>query len=209
MGSLPPLARRAVRTAVPLGLAVAAGVLVVLFVFGRSSSHAWSGTAFADPQPAPALDGLQLDDGTPADLGAYRGEVVVVYFGYTSCPDVCPLTLSQTARALDALGDRGDEVQVVMISVDPARDTLEVLGEYVRHFDDRFVGMGGTEPAVLEVAGQYGVYFQALPAGDDGFYEVDHTSTLLGIDRDGNLKVVWNPDVDAGALEADLEELLG
>jgi protein SCO1/2 len=209
MGTLPPLARRVLRTAVPLCLAVTAGVLVVVFVFARSGSHAWSGTAFADPAPAPSLDGLLVDDGTPADLAAYEGKVVVLYFGYTSCPDVCPLTLSRAARAVDGLGDRGDEVQVVMVSVDPARDTLDVLGEYVRHFDERFVGMGGTESAVLEVAGQYGVFFQALPADDDGFYEVDHTATLLGIDRDGNLEVVWSPDVDVDPLRADLEELLG
>ena len=208
MGSLPPLTRRALGFALPFGLAVAAGVLVVLFVFGRGGSHTWSGTTFPDPQPAAGLDGLLLDDGTPADLAAFEGKVVVVYFGYANCPDVCPLTLSRTADAVEGLGDRGDDVQVAMVSVDPARDTLDLLGEYVRFFDERFVGVGGSEADLLEVAGQYGVFFQALPADDDGFYEVDHTATLLGIDRDGNLRVVWSPDIGADPLRDDLAELL-
>lgn len=162
--------------------------------------------------PAPDVSGLSLPDvtadGAEFVFEAADGEVLLVYFGYTSCPDVCPLTLSRVARAIEGLGDRGDEVQVLMVSVDPARDTLDVLGEYLRNFDERFVGVGGDMASVANMAASYGVFFEAQPPDDDGFYEVDHTSTLLGIDRQGNLKVIWNPDVEADPLRSDIEELL-
>ena len=183
--------RHLLRTAIPMLLAVVAGGLMLVFVLREVAPHSWNGTAFAAPDPAPAFTGLSFDSGEPADLTRYEGKVVVVFFGYTSCPDVCPLTLSRVARAIEGLGDRGDEVQVLMVSVDPARDTLDVLGEYLRNFDERFVGV-----------------FEAQPPDDDGVYEVDHTSTLLGIDRQGNLKVIWNPDVEADPLRSDIEELL-
>ncbi|MEZ5245105.1 MAG: SCO family protein [Acidimicrobiales bacterium] len=204
-----PLWIRLLRTVVPMLLAIAAGAIVLVFVVREVAPHSWSGTAFADPDPAPDFTGLSFDSGEPADLDRYEGKVVVVYFGYTSCPDVCPLTLSRAARAIDGLGDRGDDVQLFMISVDPARDTLERLGEYLRFFDERFIGVGGDVAAVADVAASYGVFFEPQPPEDDGFYEVDHTATLLGIDRQGNLKVIWNPDVEADPLRSDLEELLG
>ena len=196
------------RTAIPVLLAVVAGVSMLVFVLREVAPHSWNGTAFAAPDPAPAFTGLSFDSGEPADLTRYEGKVVVVFFGYTSCPDVCPLTLSRVARAIEGLGDRGDEVQVLMVSVDPARDTLDVLGEYLRNFDERFVGVGGDMASVANMAASYGVFFEAQPPDDDGFYEVDHTSTLLGIDRQGNLKVIWNPDVEADPLRSDIEELL-
>lgn len=200
--------RYLLRTAIPMLLAVVAGGLMLVFVLREVAPHSWNGTAFASPDPAPALTGLSLDSGEPADLARYEGKVVIVFFGYTSCPDVCPLTLSRVARAIEGLGDRGDEVQVLMVSVDPARDTLDVLGEYLRNFDERFVGVGGDMASVANMAASYGVFFDAQPPDDDGFYEVDHTSTLLGIDRQGNLKVIWNPDVEADPLRSDIEELL-
>ena len=200
--------RHLLRTAIPMLLAVVAGGLMLVFVLREVAPHSWNGTAFAAPDPAPAFTGLSFDSGEPADLTRYEGKVVVVFFGYTSCPDVCPLTLSRVARAIEGLGDRGDEVQVLMVSGDPARDTLDVLGEYLRNFDERFVGVGGDMASVANMAASYGVFFEAQPPDDDGFYEVDHTSTLLGIDRQGNLKVIWNPDVEADPLRSDIEELL-
>ena len=208
MHRAPSRMRHLLRTVLPMLAAVAAGALVLVFVLREVAPHSWSGTAFADPDPAPAFTGLSFDSGEPADLARYEGKVVVVFFGYTSCPDVCPLTLSRVARAIDGLGDRSNDVQLVMLSVDPARDTLDHLGEYLRLFDDRFVGVGGDLDAVANVAASYGVFFENQPPDDDGFYEVDHTSTLLGIDREGNLKVIWNPDVEADPLRSDLEELL-
>jgi len=203
------MASRILRTVVPMLVAVAAGALVLVLVVREVAPHSWNGTAFASATPAPPFSGLTDDAGNPADLAAQEGKVVVVYFGYTSCPDVCPLTLSRAARAIDALGDRGDDVQLYMVSVDPARDTLDRLGEYLRHFDDRFVGLGGDVDTVADVAASYGVFFEVQPPDDTGFYEVDHTATLLGIDRDGNLKVIWDPDIEADPLQSDLEELLG
>ncbi len=204
------MAARTVLTTASLVVgAVLAGIVAVLIGARFLVPDPWNGTTFATASPAPSFDGLLLDSGEPADLDDWDGMARIVFFGYTSCPDVCPLTLSTAAKALDDLGADADEVQVVMVSVDPDRDTLDDLGVYVRHFDESFVGVSGDFETVGAVATAYGVYFDPQEPGDNGFYEVDHTATLMGIDRDGNLKVIWSPDIEADALRDDLDKLLG
>lgn len=189
-------------------LAVLAGLVTVQLALRALRPHAWAGTSFASPEPAAALDGLVLDTGDPADLSSHRGDVVLLYFGYTWCPDVCPTTLSVAARAIESLGDDGERVHVYMITVDPGRDPLPDLGRYVDHFDPDFVGVGGAEADIAEVAALYGVYYQLQPPDENGNYLVDHTATLMGIDPNGNLKVLWDPTVTIDDLAADLRELL-
>jgi protein SCO1/2 len=153
------------------------------------------------------MDGLVLDDGSPVHLDAFRGEVVLVYFGYLSCPDVCPTTLATAADAIDSVG-AADDVTLLMVSVDPARDSLDEIGDYVRHFHPSFAGVGGPEPAVADAATLYGIFYELGDPDDNGDYDVAHTAGLLGIDRDGNLAVRWGPDVGTDALAADLREML-
>ena len=189
-------------------LAIVAGLVATPFLLSQFRPHAWAGTRLPTGTEAPSLSALTLDDGTVADLGAFEGDVVLVFFGYTFCPDVCPLTLSVAAEAVAALGDRSDDVHVLMVSVDPARDQLDDLATYVRHFDPDFRGVGGAPEDIAAAASLYGVYFDAGPVDDNGFYLVDHTATLMGIGPDGSLAVVWRHDVDPADLTADLEELL-
>lgn len=188
---------------VPLLVAV-----VVYGLFMWLQPHAYSGTVMQAPTAAPSMEELTGIDGQPVDLAAYRGDVVVVYFGYTFCPDVCPTTLSMAARAREQLGGDADRVHVMMVSVDPARDTVERVRDYVAAFDPSFLGATGDLAAVERVAATYGVFFaEGQPLGDDG-YAVDHTATLMAIDTDGKLRIVWPTDVTADALAADLGELL-
>ena len=189
-------------------VAIGAGLVATPFLVAQFRPHSWAGTTLPDGTEAPALAGLSLDDGTAADLGRYDGDVVLLFFGYTFCPDVCPLTLSMAAQAIESLGDRADDVHLLMVSVDPERDDLDDLATYVRHFDPDFRGVGGDAADIATAASLYGVYFDIGEPDDNGFYLVDHTATLMGIGPDGTLDVVWRHDVAADDLASDLEELL-
>jgi protein SCO1/2 len=194
-----------------LALIVGAPLLVVvLAVVGLRllGPHVYSGTIMQAPTAAPQMDGLVWSDGSPVDLGEFAGDVVLVYFGYTYCPDVCPTTLTAVDRSIDLLeGDTG-RVHTMMVSVDPERDDPASLGEYVRAFDPSFRGATGERDAIERVASTYGVFFARGEEYDDGNYAVDHTAYLMGIDTDGHLRIVWPTTVTADALAADIDALL-
>ena len=194
-------------------LAMVAATVVAVVALGwfglrLLQPHPYSGTVLQAPNPAPSLDGLVDSTGAPIDLATFGGDLVLIYFGYTNCPDVCPTTLSQVARALDELGDDAERVHVMMISVDPERDELTMLGDYVRSFDPSFIGASGEFDDVERVASTYGVDFAAEETSPDGAYDVDHSATLMGVDGDGRLRIVWPALLDVDALAADLRELL-
>lgn len=170
--------------------------------------HPYSGTVMQAPTAAPSMEGLVWDDGTPVDVTALGGELVLVYFGYTACPDVCPTTMVSVDRALEEIGDEVERVRVVMISIDPARDDAARVGEYVRSFDPSFRGVSGPVEDVERVASTYGIYFARDEPLEGGGYTMSHTSTLLGIDPDGHLRIVWPSVLDPEALAADITELL-
>ncbi len=203
----PSARRRRGRTAaVVLGVPVLVAVLVYAAML-LLRPHPYAGTVMQAPTPAPSMDELIGIDGEPVDLAAFRGDVVVLYFGYTFCPDVCPTTLAMAARARERLGDDGERVHVMMVSIDPARDDVDRVRDYVQAFDPSFLGATGTLADVEQVAATYGVFFaEGEPLGDG--YAVDHTATLMAIDTDGKLRIVWSPNVDTDALVADLRELL-
>jgi protein SCO1/2 len=154
------------------------------------------------------MDGLLYDDGQPVDIDALEGEVVLVYFGYTHCPDLCPTMLSTVDRALEGLGEAADRVETLMVTVDPERDTPEYLADYVTHFNERFRGVWGTEDDVRSVATSYGVHFEYDEPGADGSYLIGHSASLLAIDPEGVLRIVYPVGTEADALRADLKELL-
>ena len=207
--SAPPSRYRRLAQIAVAGLAVALlAFLIGRFATGAVTPHLYSGTILQASEPAPSMDGLTYADGSAVDLAALRGDLVLVYFGYTNCPDICPTTLSTAAGAIDRLGDDGDRVQLLMVSVDPARDDLASLQEYVEFFHPRFRGAGGSADVIDAVSTRYGI-FTAIGEGTvETGYLVDHTATLAGIDRDGTLRIVWPPTVTVSDLTDDLEELL-
>lgn len=189
-------------------------LLVLLFGLGRFvlaqfQPHLYAGSILQGDEPAPSLDGLTLSDGRPADLSAFEGKVVVVYFGYMNCPDVCPTALSDVAAAKAMMpADKADDIELVMVSVDPARDSLDELGQFVGSFDPAFLGAGADLPTIDTVAARYGVYY-AYGEGDiESGYAVDHTASLMGVDPDGVLRILWSPEVTRPQLAADFEALL-
>ena len=192
-------------------LSVAAGVLLavllVVVVLPRFRPHVFSGTVIQSQTAAPSVD-LVTSTGERASLRDFENKVVVLYFGYTFCPDVCPTTLSTIKKAVDKLGDKSDDVQVIMVSVDPERDSPELLRDYLSFFDDRFLGMTGTEVEVAEIATVYGVFFQAEEGTADTGYLVSHTANLMVVDREGYLKLIIPPDATSDQIASDLDYLL-
>lgn len=197
-------AKIATWTAAMVGIAAVAwfGVLP------RVRPHIFHGTVIQSATPAPALD-LMAHTGERVELDDFAGKVVVMYFGYTFCPDVCPATLADVARAMRMMGDASEDVQVVMVSVDPERDTPEVLARYMTAFDDRFLGLTGTRQEVAQLATVYGVYFDKREVEGAAGYLIDHTATLLVIDKDGHLKLVLPFGTGAADVAADVAYLAG
>jgi protein SCO1 len=151
---------------------------------------------------------LALTDhtGRPRTLEDFRGKAVVLFFGFTHCPDVCPTTLADTARALKTLGPQAERVQVLMVTVDPERDTPELLGKYVTSFDPRFLGLRGDPAATQRAAKEFKIYFEKRKAGDT--YSVDHSAQSYVLDPQGRLRLLVRQDRIAEDLPPDLRTLL-
>ncbi|WP_338696431.1 SCO family protein [Bradyrhizobium sp. 26S5] len=126
----------------------------------------------------------------------FRGKLMLVYFGFTYCPDVCPTDLQAIALVLDKLGPDGDQVQPIFITVDPERDTAAHLAEYVPLFHPRLIGLTGSADAIRQVADAYKVYYARVPL-KDGDYTVDHTAYIYLMDRDGNYLGFFPPGTSA------------
>jgi protein SCO1 len=129
---------------------------------------------------------LTATDGTAVADQTYRGKWLIVYFGYTYCPDVCPTTLMEIAGALNALGPRADMVQGLFITVDPQRDTAVVLNDYLKSFDPRFVGLTGTHAQIAAAARAFHVFYERNDT-NDGSYLFDHSAYIYLVDPDGRL----------------------
>jgi protein SCO1/2 len=150
------------------------------------------GSEITPAQPAPEIN-LKDQNGRPFQLSALRGKVVLLYFGYTSCPDVCPTTLADLRQVRSMLGDKGQDVQVVFITVDPDRDTPDRLQSYVSAFDPSFLGLGGSLSDLEPVYQSYGVYREIDKSGDSaGGYSVTHTARVYLIDPQGNLRLTYS-----------------
>jgi protein SCO1/2 len=146
--------------------------------------------------------------GKPRTLADFRGKAVVVFFGYTQCPDVCPTTLAALAETMKLLGPDADRVQVAFITVDPERDTKALLSEYVPAFDKRFVGLSGDAAATEKVAKEFKVVVQKQPGPTPGTYTVDHSAGVFMFDPSGRLRVYASHGQKPEAFAHDLRELL-
>ncbi|GHD57029.1 SCO family protein [Jeongeupia chitinilytica] len=149
---------------------------------------------------------LTAQDGKPRKLSDFHGKAVALFFGYTQCPDVCPTTMVELKEVMKQLGPDADKVQVLFVSVDPARDTTAVLAQYVPAFDPRFIGLTGSKADVDKVAGQYKVIVQQQ--GDGANYTVDHSAGTYLIDKQGKLRVLVNYGAGSAVLGHDLRALV-
>ena len=138
----------------------------------------------------------------------FRGELMLVYFGYTYCPDACPTTLQTMTAALDDLGGDAKEVQPVFISVDPERDTVAQMKVYAQNFHPRLVALTGTPEQVAAAARAYRIYYQKAKPDEGGDYEVDHSSFVYLMGRNGRYLAHFSPDVTAEAMAAAIKKYL-
>jgi len=161
--------------------------------------------AFDPPHAAPEFS-LSGSDGTPVTLARYRGKVVLLSFGFTYCATVCPTTLSTLAQARKGLREAADAVQVVFVTVDPARDDPAHMREYLAAFDRSFVGATGTSDALAAVRTQYGVTAEKHGTGPD--YVMTHTSSIFLIDRAGKLRAMMPFGHDPADFVHDVKLLL-
>jgi len=150
---------------------------------------------------------LTSADGKTYTLASFAGKAVLVFFGYTQCPDVCPTTLAELSQVMKLLGDKADRLQVVMITVDPERDTPEILKGYVTSFDPRFLGLSGTPEQIKQAAGSFKAYY-AKNSPVNGTYSMDHTASFYLIDPKGESRVLLNNNAGAEAIAHDVRLVL-
>ena len=149
---------------------------------------------------------LQDTSGRLRHLEDFRGKAVVLFFGFTHCPDVCPTTLADLAGVVKTLGPEGDRVQVLFVTVDPERDTPEALAKYVAAFDPRFIALRGDLAATQRVAKEFKIYFEKRKQGDS--YTIDHSAQSYVIDPQGRLRLLVRHDRLAQDLPDDLRVIL-
>ena len=147
-------------------------------------------------------------DGRTRTLADFKGRVVVVFFGYTQCPDVCPTTMAELARVKKALGTDGQRVQGVFVTVDPERDTPEVLKAYLAAFDAGFIALRGSAEQTAAAAREFKVFYAKAPGKANGSYTVDHTAGSYVFDAKGQLRLFERYATPADALAADLRQVL-
>jgi protein SCO1/2 len=154
--------------------------------------------------------GFSLTDhtGKPRTLADYKGKVVLVFFGYTQCPDVCPTTMAEMAAVMQKLGPQADQVQVLFITLDPERDTPSLLASYVPAFDKRFVGLYGTPEQTAKVARDFKVFYSKVPGKEPGSYTIDHTAGTYAYDREGRVRLFIRHGSGADAVVHDIRQLL-
>jgi protein SCO1/2 len=141
-------------------------------------------------------------------LTDFKGKAVVVFFGFTHCPDVCPTTLAELATVMKELGPLADKVQVLFITVDPERDTPELLAKYVPAFDPRFLGLAGSVAETEQVAKQFKAFYQKVPGKTSGSYTVDHTAGSYIFDPQGRIRLFVRHGQGTEPIVHDLKRLL-
>ncbi|MBB3212621.1 protein SCO1/2 [Herbaspirillum sp. Sphag1AN] len=147
-------------------------------------------------------------NGKPRTLADFKGKVVIMFFGYTQCPDVCPTTMAEMANVMQALGPQADRVQVLFVTVDPARDTPQILSQYVPAFDKRFLGLYGDDAAIAKVAKEFKVFYQKVPGKTPGTYTMDHTAGSYVFDPQGHIRLFVKHGQGPEPLVHDLKILL-
>jgi len=183
------------------------GLAAVIFFALANRQHQFAGTVLEPPKEMYDFK-LRGPEDRWVSLSDYRGKYVLVFFGYTSCPDVCPTTLKELADIMKNLDKRADQVQPLFISVDPEKDTARRLNAFIQQFDSRIVGLSGTPEEIQQTAKEYGIFYEKKPFGTEGGYTVDHTATLMLLDPNGGLRVAYPYGTSSKAIAADISYLL-
>jgi len=153
---------------------------------------------------------LKLTDhtGKVRTMDDFKGKVLVMFFGYTHCPDVCPTTMNDLKQSMKLLGDQADEVQVLFITLDPARDTQAVLAQFVPSFDSRFIGLGGTEAEIASTAAAFKIFSSKVQSEGASGYTIDHSAGMYVFDKTGKIRLYVEYGEKPAEIASDIKTLL-
>ncbi len=197
-------ARRAFLAALTAGLPAA-------LLSGCGKARGWTGADISGSLPPLAFAMTRAADGKPVSAASFLGKVVMLTFGYTSCPDICPATLANLAAVLGKLGKNAEDVRVLFVTVDPGRDTLVALRRFVGAFGPRFVGLRGTPDQIGALARRYRVAYSVNPSPDPDKYEVDHSAAVYVFDASGRARLLFagafSTDANLAGFASDLDRL--
>lgn len=188
--------------------AMLVAALCVVFACSQKSAFTFETTDITGADFGRELR-LTGHDGKPYTLQDFSGKVVIVFFGFVHCPDVCPTTMVKYQSVMKALGDDATKVQVLLVTVDPERDTPEVLRPYVTGFNPSFIGLTGSADDIARTAKEFKVIYQKQAGKTPDTYTVDHSSGTYVFDQKGRLRLFAASSHNAKALEHDVRLLLG
>ena len=187
---------------------LAAAVVTLALLAGCSQPYAFQGTAFPEPLARPDFE-LTSEASQPFSLSDQQGKVVLLFFGYTSCPDICPTTLAEARTILNDLGGDVDNVQFLFITADPERDSPEKLAAYTDAFHPAIVGLTGTPEELAAVYSDFKVRVEREETPDSALgYQINHTSRMYLVDQDGNLRLSYSYGTPPDEIVKDVEYLL-
>ena len=193
------------------GASAAAALLGALLLAG-GPAKAWNSDDMTGALPPLAFTMTRASDGKTVTAADFKGKIVLLYFGYTFCPDVCPTTLLNVTDMLKKLGKRADDVRVLFVTVDPNRDSLAVLKQYTGAFAPQVVGLRGTPNQLAGLAKRYRVAYSVTPARDGKPYEVTHGAAVYVFNRAGNIKLLFTglsqPNSKLGPIAEDLRAMV-
>ena len=156
------------------------------------------------PKPLALTD----HNGKKRTMSDFKGKVVTLFFGYTHCPDVCPTTMSDLKQSMKLLGNKADQVQVLFVTVDPARDTQAVLAQFVPSFDSRFIGLWGSLQETAEALGNFKIYYSKVLSKTKGDYTIDHSAGMYVFDKFGKIRLYLDYGQKPADIASDITKLL-
>lgn len=183
-------------------------VVLALAACGRGEPQSGA-SDISGVMPDLSFNMTRANDGATVTADSYRGKAVLLYFGYTHCPDECPTTLADLATALRDLGPQAKNVRVLFVSVDPARDTPPILKAYVSTFAPEIDGLRGTDDEIAALARRYRVLYRVTPASEGKDVDVTHASSTFFFDPSGHARLVATNTDDTKAIAKDVRSLLG
>lgn len=189
------------------GFALLVGLVAIFLLLGPTRPYTFQGSLIDPPVAAPPFE-LTDVDGNRVQLSDLDGHIVIMFFGYTSCPDVCPVTLTEFLQIRSRLGKQAEEISFVFVTVDPERDTPERMKKYLTNFDPEIIGLTGSRSELEMVWASYGVYEAKLEGGSEGNYLVDHSSRTYVIDADGNLLLTYLFGTEDNVIVEDVRHLV-
>lgn len=200
------------------GTSVRISALIAALLLLGLGAFAWTKIDSRSPPAFESVDITGVDWGKDFELtdhtgrvrrlADFRGQAVALFFGFTHCPDMCPTTMATLGEAVTLLGSDATRVQGLFITVDPKRDTANVLSQYVAAFHPSFLGLYGDPDATARTAKEFKVYYRLQQPNEQGFYSVDHSGQILVFDPKGRLRLLMKPDLSAEAMAHDLRALL-